>query len=160
MRWRLEAGWVSPEVPLAKLFTLNQSSTVNRNLALFVVHNTFQSFPNTFFVSNRFVNLYWSQEFGPFLYVRKYSAPELALLQNFAWGSLDRPELHYHLDFRTPSRSLLESGIQFDNLIRVNYLNFAHLGAGAAIFYRWGGLNEGKWTKNLIPRFAVKFIFG
>lgn len=160
MRWRLEAGWVSPEVPLAKLFTLNQSSTVNRNLALFVVHNTFQSFPNTFFVSNRFVNLYWSQEFGPFLYVRKYSAPELALLQNFAWGSLDRPGIHYHLDFRTPSRSLLESGIQFDNLIRINYLNFAHLGAGAALFYRWGGLNEGKWTKNLIPRFAVKFLFG
>ena len=160
MRWRLEAGWVSPDVPLAKLFTLNQSSTLRHNFSIFVVHNTFQALPNTFFVADRFVNLYWSQEFGPFLYVRKYSAPEVALLQNFAWGSLSRPDLHYHLPFRTAYRSLLETGLQFDNLVRINYLNVAHFGVGAAVFYRWGGLNEGQWKKNFVPRFAVKFLFG
>ncbi|MBU6342905.1 MAG: hypothetical protein KGS48_15535, partial [Bacteroidetes bacterium] len=144
--------------PLAKLFTLNQSSTVKPNFAIFVVHNTFQSLPGTFFVSDRFANLYWAQEFGPILYTRKYSAPELALLQNFAWGTLKHPELHSGIPFKTPTKPLMESGIQFDNLVRINYLNVAHFGVGAALFYRYGGLDNGKWTKNLFPRFAVKFV--
>jgi hypothetical protein len=55
---------------------------------------------------------------------------------------------------------LLETGLQFDNLVRINYLNVAHFGVGAAVFYRWGGLNEGQWKKNFVPRFAVKFLFG
>lgn len=158
LRLRFEAGQVTPDVPLAKLFTLNQSSTVKPNFAIFVVHNTFQSLPGTFFVSDRFANLYWAQEFGPILYTRKYSAPELALLQNFAWGTLKHPELHSGIPFKTPTKPLMESGIQFDNLVRINYLNVAHFGVGAALFYRYGGLDNGKWTKNLFPRFAVKFV--
>ena len=158
MRWRLEAGMVTAETPVAKLFTLNQTS--NNAWSQFVVRNTFQSLPDTLFLADRFVNVYWSQEVGPVLYQTKRSAPHLTLLQNMAWGDLRRPDLQHALGFRVASRPLLESGLQLDNLLRFNYLNFAYLGVGGAVFYRWGGLDSGAWKQNFVPRLSMKFTFG
>lgn len=160
MNWRLEAGIATADAPLAKLFTLNQSGTNKQNLGIFVVRNTFQALPDTLFLSNRFVNLYWSQELGPVLYQTKHSSPQLTLIQNAAWGTLARPELHHDAPIRAPSKTLLESGLLIDNLIRVNYVNAATLGIGGALFYRWGGLDTGTWGKNIVPRLSLKFTFG
>ncbi|TNE69305.1 MAG: carboxypeptidase-like regulatory domain-containing protein [Bacteroidetes bacterium] len=152
-RWRVEAGWASPDAPLAKLFTLNQTGG---NWNIFVLPNTFQALPDTLFLSNRFVNLYFAQEFGPVLYQHKYSAPALTLLQNAAWGDLQQPELHQDTGFRTASTPLLESGIQLDNLLRINYVNIAYLGVGGAVFYRWGGLQADDWRDNLSFRATLR----
>ena len=152
--WRIEAGLASADAPLAKLFTLNQSGNGGWNL--FLVPNTFQALPDTLFLANRFANLYLSQEIGPVLYKNKYSAPFLTVLQNLAWGDLQRPELHQRLGFRSASTPLLESGIQLDNLLRVNYVNIAYLGLGGAVFYRWGGLSDSDWEKNISLRLTLK----
>ncbi|MCC6462689.1 MAG: carboxypeptidase-like regulatory domain-containing protein [Saprospiraceae bacterium] len=152
--WRIEAGLVSADAPLAKLFTLNQSGTGGWNL--FLLPNTFQALPDTLFLADRFANLYLSQEIGPVLYKNKHSAPFLILLQNVAWGNLRQPQLHQQLGFRTASTPLLESGIQLDNLLRVNYVNIAYLGLGGAVFYRWGGLGDSNWEKNVSFRLTLK----
>lgn len=154
-RWRIEAGLASEDAPLAKLFTLNQTGG---GLTFFVLPNTFQALPDTLFLANRFVNFYFAQEIGPVLYQSKSSAPFLTLLQHAAWGELERPELHRELGFRPASPALLESGIQIDNLLRLNYLNVAHLGLGGAVFYRWGGLKAENWKDNLTFRATVRFV--
>lgn len=153
-RWRIEAGWASEDAPMAKLFTLNQTGG---NFNLFVLPNTFQALPDTLFLADRFVNLYLAQEIGPVLYRSKYSAPFLTLLQNAAWGDLRRPELHQDQGFRTAATPLLESGVQLDNLLRFNYLNFAYIGVGGAAFYRWGGLQANDWQDNLSFRITMRF---
>lgn len=162
-RWRVEAGLTSPNAPLAKLHTLNQTGQAGGRRGwgpnIFVLPNTFQSLPDTAFVADRFVNFYFAQEIGPVLYRVKRSAPFLTLLQNAAWGDLRRPELHHDLGFRTPSKPLLESGIQLDNLVLLNYLNVAKLGLGAAVFYRWGGLHSTAWQKNTTVRATMRFVF-
>jgi hypothetical protein len=160
MNWRLEAGIASAGAPLAKLFSLNQSSADRQSWGIFVVRNTFQSLPDTLFVSNRFLNLYWSQELGPILYQNKYSSPQISLIQNAAWGELQQPRLHHAVPFRAPFKTLLETGVLIDNLVKVNYVNAATLGIGGALFYRWGGLDQGVWNKNLVPRLSLKFNFG
>lgn len=154
-RWRIEAGLASEDAPLAKLFTLNQTGG---GLNIFVLPNTFQALPDTMFVANRFVNFYFAQEIGPVLYQHKQSAPFLTLLQHAAWGEMTRPELHRELGFRAATPALLESGIQLDNLLRLNYLNIAHLGLGGAVFYRWGGLKADKWEDNLSFRATLRFV--
>ncbi len=157
-RWRVEAGLVSADAPLAKLYTLNQAGRRDGwGLNLFVLPNTFQALPDTAFVADRFINLYFAQEIGPVFYRKKYSAPHLTLLQNAAWGDLRRPELHHDLGFRTAFRTLLETGIQLDNLFRFNYINIAHLGIGGAVFYRWGGLQSDNWRENLTFRATMRF---
>lgn len=154
-RWRIEAGLASEDAPVAKLFTLNQTGG---GLTFFVLPNTFQALPDTLFLANRFVNFYFAQEIGPVLYQHKRSAPFLTLLQHAAWGELARPELHRELGFRPASPALLESGIQLDNLLRLNYLDLAHIGIGGAVFYRWGGLKAENWKDNLTFRATLRFV--
>lgn len=158
LSWRLEAGMVSSAAPVAKLFSLNQAPQGNGS-GLFAARNTFQALPDTLFLADRFVNFYFSQEIGPVLYRSKYSAPFLTLLQNAAWGDLRRPELHRNIGFRTASQTLLESGIQLDHLLVLNYVNAGHLGLGGAAFYRWGGLQAPKWQDNISLRLSMRFMF-
>ncbi|MCB0532552.1 MAG: carboxypeptidase-like regulatory domain-containing protein [Lewinellaceae bacterium] len=154
-RWRLEAGIASKDAPLAKLFTLNQSGG---GLSLFVIPNTFQALPDTLFLANRFANFYFAQEIGPVLYQHKRSSPFLTLLQHAAWGDLARSDLHHDVGFRAATPALLESGIQLDNLLRLNYVNLAHIGLGGAVFYRWGGLGSEKWQDNFSFRMSLRFV--
>jgi hypothetical protein len=156
LNWRMEAGLATGDAPLSKLFTLNQSSSNNGGLTLFIAPNTFQSLPDTLFLADRFVNLFVSQEIGPVLYQHPYSAPILILLHNLSWGSIRNAGIHREIGFLTPSPLIAEGGVQLDNLLRVKYLDIAYLGLGGAIFYRWSGPDKGSW----VPRISMRFNFG
>jgi hypothetical protein len=156
LNWRLEGGMVSANTPLAKLFTLNQSATDQGGFTLFVAPNTFQSLPDTLFVSDRFVNLYFSQEIGPVLYQHTYSAPILTVLHNVAWGDMRQPGRQRDLGFLTASNPIAEAGVQLDNLLRFSYLDLAYMGIGGALFYRYSGPQAGVW----VPRVSLRFNFG
>lgn len=160
LRWRAEAGLMRGEAPISKMFTLNQSGNSGNNWLIWVVPNTFQALPDTVYLSDRFVNVYLSQNLGPVWYQRKASAPELIFHQNIALGDLRDPGLHQRIGFATPKRALLETGLQIDNIYRFNYLNIGYFGLGLAGFYRWGGLDTGKWQKNIVPRLSLRLRFG
>lgn len=151
--WRIEAGLVSPDAPYAKLFSLNQTGG---GFGAFAVRNTFQSLPDTLFLADRFVNLYYAQELGHIGYRTKYSAPYLTLIQNMSWSHLAQPEHHALLGFTSLTQPLYESGIRLDDLLRINYVNFAHIGIGTAFFYRWGALQSTDWRKNSTWRLALR----
>jgi hypothetical protein len=156
LRWRLEAGMVSANTPLAKLFTLNQSAGKKSGLTVFVTPNTFQSLPDTFFVADRFVNLYIAQEIGPVLYKHAYSAPVLTLQHNIAWGDIRQPGSQRDIGFLSATTPVAEAGMQLDNLLRINYVNLAYLGLGGALFYQYNGPAAGAW----VPRVSLRFNFG
>jgi len=154
--WRLEAGQVDPTVPLAKLFTLNQSPDQGI-FNFFTLKNTFQALPDTLFAADQFANLYFSQELGPVLHKSKYSSPFLTVHQNLAWGRLRKPELQLETGLQSAEKVLYETGLQLDNLIRFNYLNVATIGLGSAVFYQWGPLQRPKWQDNVSLRLSLKF---
>lgn len=156
MRWRLEGGIADPDVPLAKLFTLNQGGG---SFSFFAVNETFQSLPDTLFLHNRHLNFFLSQEIGPVFYQRKRSAPFLTIMQNAGWGDLAQPGLHRELGFLSMEKPYTETGVRLDNLLRFNYVNIGWLGIGAAVFYRWGYLKDVHELKNFTPRVNVKFGF-
>jgi len=151
--WRLEAGQVSAGVPLAKLFMLNQGGGSFGALA---INGVFQALPDTLFVSDRFVNLYLSQEVGHIFYRTKYSAPFLTVLHNTAWGNLKQIERHQGVGFAVANRPYLESGIRLDHVLQFNYVNICRIGLGGAFFYRWGNLRSPDWQKNVALRFVVR----
>ncbi len=155
-RWRLEGGWVSGNAPLAKLFTLNQSAG---GYTLFAINQTFQSLPDTLFLHNRFANLFFQQEFGPILYQKRYSAPFLTLIHNMSVGNLAHRERHLNIGFLTMQRPYIESGIQLDNILRINYVRLGWVGVGGAVFYRWGAYSDGGWRQNVAPRLSLRFTF-
>lgn len=156
LSWRVEGGWVNAKVPYSKLFSLAQSSGGGIT-GIFYVGETFQTFgADTIWLSNRFVNTYFTLNVGNILYRTKWSRPELSVIQNMAYGTLQSPELQQYIKFRSPDEPIFESGLRMDNVIRMNYFNIAHIGFGGAVFLRWGKYAEQEWTKNFSWRLAIK----
>jgi hypothetical protein len=154
MAWRVEGGIVKGNVPFAKLFTLNQSG--NGGLFFIYVPNTFQTLNDTTaWLTDKFLNVYFSQSLGNILYLTKWYAPQLTLVQNVAFGQLSNPEAHRDIVFLTPSKPLIESGLVLDNLLKINYVNFGNIGLGTAIFYRWG-TDIVSW-RSYNPKISLRF---
>jgi hypothetical protein len=152
--WRIEGGKVSGEaVPFSKLFTLNQSGG---GFALIAINNTFQTLNDTLWLSDRFLNVYFKQEIGHILYRKKWSQPQLSLVQNTSIQQLAHPERHIGIPFLTARKPLLESGAILDNLLRINYLNFAYFGLGFGTYYRWGFQSSSNWRDNVSFRLSGK----
>jgi Family of unknown function (DUF5686)/CarboxypepD_reg-like domain len=152
MIWCIEGGKVTGDaLPFSKLFTLNQSGG---GFALLALNNTFQTLTDTLWLSDKFLNIYFKQEIGHILYRFKWSQPQLSIVQNTAFQQLSHPERHVGIPFLTAKKPLLESGIVLDNLLRINYLNFAYFGIGFGTYYRWGYQASSNWRDNMSIRFS------
>ena len=90
------------------------------------------------FLSDRFVNFYFRQDFGSLLLKTKKFHPEISLVHNIAFGSLASPELHQGIEFKTLEKGFFEGGIVVDNILRFNYMNMGYLGLGVGVYYRYG----------------------
>jgi Family of unknown function (DUF5686) len=155
--WRIEGGKVSGNVPFSKLFTLNQSG--ESSLTSIALPNNFQTLKDSVWLSDRYLNVYFSQSFGNILYRSKWSSPHLSIVQNVAFGQLSNPEAHQNITFQTPTKPIFESGLILDNLLTLNYLNFANFGIGGGIYYRWGTeLDKNNWQQILNPRLSFKLF--
>lgn len=155
--WRVEGGKVIGNVPFSKLFTLNQSG--DGGAAFIALPNTFQTLKDSVWLSDKFLNVYFQQSFGNILYRSKWSSPQLSIVQNVATGQLSNPEAHQGITFQTPTKPILESGLILDNLLILNYVNFANFGIGGAFYYRWGNeLTKDNWRQVLNPRLSFRFI--
>ena len=51
----------------------------------------------------------------------------------------------------------METGLQVDNIIKMNYLNVGYLGFGAGVFYRYGDYAYDKTDDNIAFKFTVSF---
>lgn len=156
MTWRVEAGFVHGNVPFPKLFSVSQPGGGGLSSA-FAVANTIQTV-DTLVVSDRFINLFFTQQIGNVLYRNRWSAPYLSLLQNAAWGGIRHPE-YQQIGFRVLDKPIFESGIRLDDLLRLNILHFGYLGGGVAAFYGWGPYAYPDWRKNVAVRAAVRWSF-
>ncbi len=153
--WRVEAGGTTGNAPFAKLFMLNQGSGI---ASYFVVENTFQTLTDTtVWLSDRFVNVFYKQEVGNVLYRHKRSAPFLSLIQNVSIGKLSNAAAHASIDFKTPSKPIIETGFRLDNLLIINIMHFANLGLGAAGFYNWNAQDgTGNWYERIHWRIGTR----
>ncbi|MEN9612377.1 MAG: hypothetical protein RLZZ628_3191 [Bacteroidota bacterium] len=153
--WRVEAGGTIGKAPFSKLFLLNQGVGIASH---FVIDNTFQTLTDkTVWLSDRFANLFYKQEVGNVLYRSKRSAPFLSLIQNVAYGNLSDATAHTNLDFKTPSKWIVETGFRLDNLLIINIMNFSNLGLGAAGFYNWQLQDASKsWYERIYWRIGTR----
>lgn len=151
---RLNGGWSTGTIPYHNLY---HGAGSNVNEIPVVIKYYFQSMGPYEFLSDKYLQLFFTHDFGRLLFNPKSKVfkPEFSITQNFGWGELDNKDRHQQLDFKTMEQGYLESGITVNNLIRINYLNFAYFGFGAGVFYRYGPYAHQKQIDNL----ALKFIF-
>jgi len=149
---RIDAGLIDTPLPYGLLFT--GEGSYDKKLHL-IMKNNFQTATPYEFLSDRYINFYFSHNFGALLFRTKKFAPHISLIQNMGWGRLAHPEYHQIQGFKTKDKGLYESGLLIDNIFKMNYLNIAYLGIGAGIFYRYGPYAY----KNVTDNIAIKFSF-
>jgi len=149
---RVEAGYVNKDVPLFLLFSAegNKGSS-----GIFAFRNTFQTMHRHEFLSDEYLNMYYSHNFGSVLFRTKKFSPQISIIQNAGFGNLHHPEYHNLIDYKTKTKGFFESGIGMGNLIKINVQNVVYLGFGAEVYYRWGAYSYSK----LIDNSALKITF-
>ncbi len=164
IRWRslgttslfLVGGWIDGDVPYPILYN-GRGST---RQMLLQIDDYFQTMELYEFLSDRFVNLFLTHNFGRLLYnsSSRVFKPELVLAHSMGWGSLDQPEQHQMISFKTMDQGYYESGFMIDNLLRVNY-NVAYLGFGLGTYFRYGSYaNDNLWDNTFFRiRSTVSF---
>jgi len=151
---RIEGGYIDSPLPYGLLFTGEGSYIQNWSI---LVKNSFQTVTPYEFLSDRYVALHYSHNFGSLLlHIGKFK-PSITISQNIGFGKLSHPEYHQDITFKTKEKGLYESGLQLDNLIKFRYLNVSYMGFGAGMYYRYGPYAYSNFSDNLAFTFSVTY---
>lgn len=154
--YRVEAGWVDRVLPLQKLFN---SSGFGRDFQFLTIGNSFQTMNQYEFISDRFVHFFFRHNFGTILFRTKKFRPEVSIQHNIAFGQLRNRAIHSGVDFKTMERGYFEAGLVLDNLLLINYFNFAYIGLGGGVYYRYGPYALPKTSENFAFRMSLSFTY-
>jgi hypothetical protein len=144
----LAAGLIDKSLPYGLLFTGEGCS--NSNIQ-WLATNYFQTMSPYEFLSDRYVNLFLSHNFGSLLFKTKRFKPQFIIVQNTGWGMLQNANVQ-GIDFKQKNKIYLESGLVINNIIKFNCLNMFYIGVGVGGFYRYGYYANADFNHN----FALK----
>lgn len=151
---RVDAGWAVGTLPYGLLFTGEGSYTQPFSIE---IKNYFQTVDLYEFLSDQYVSVFFSHNFGSLLFHAGKFKPHMTIVQNIGWGRLAHPEYHRFVSFKTKEKGLYETGIQVDNLLKINYLNVAYLGLGLGAYCRYGPYASDSFSRNMAYKFSMTF---
>lgn len=102
------------------------------------------------FLSDKYASAFWRHKFKPFPISKKFT-PQLELVTNIGYGTLDNAEKHENIEFKTLENGYYESGFRLDKLLTMGFSTF-----GIGTFYRYGPNSFTAFKDNI----AVKFVLG
>ena len=154
IRLMARGGWVEGDLPLTNLFF----GAGGYDSSLFVyVPQYFQTVRPYEFLSDRYVNFFYTQEFPAIPMPVKFIKPKISLIHAMGLGTLKKPEQHQGIPFKTMEQGLFESGVIVDQILRLNYVNIAYIGLGAGVFYRYGPYKLPDQRDNLAFKISINF---
>jgi hypothetical protein len=133
--FRLEGGFIDKALPYGLLFT---GTGCNDEKFRFYVDNKFQTMKPYEFTSDRFVNLFFSHNFGQLLFSSKVFKPRFVVIHNTGWGVLKYKDVQNSLNLNDCKNIYIESGLMVKDLIKLNIKNLFYVGIGVGGFYRYG----------------------
>jgi len=108
------------------------------------------------FLSDRYVYLFYTHNFGKLLWRSKKFSPEFAVATNGGFGWLNHPEYHSNkATFNMMDKGYFESGLLINNLF--NMMRLYTLGVG--VYYRYGAYSLPDVGDNFAYKFTLMFPF-
>ncbi len=154
--YRIDAGYISESIPYGQLFTGEGSN--DRNFP-YVFQNYFQTLDPYEFLSDKYVHLFTSHNFGTLFNNKGRFTPEVILHNNIGIGNLSQADNHQQVPFLVKDKLYLETGLELRNLLKLNYLNVGYFGFGVGVFYRYGAHSLPDSNDNFAFKFASSFTF-
>ena len=155
-KYQLDAGLVNNPMPYGLLFTGEGSYDKKYP---YMIPNYFQTMLPYEFLSDQYVNLFLSHDFGGLLFKTGKFQPGITVHNNFGWGNLsDKNKTSTLLiDYKVKNKVFIETGLQVDKILKMNYLDIGYLGIGAGIYYRYGAYENTNTKDNLVYKFSLTF---
>lgn len=150
-KFRLASGFIDRNLPYGLLFTGEGSKSSNFS---FIINNSFQTMMPYEFLSDKYVHLFYSHNFGNLLLNTKIFKPQFILVQNTGWGTLKNPSEH-GIDFKTMEKIYLESGLIINNILKIKYMNVLYINLGAGGFLRHGNYKLSDFNDNLALKLSL-----
>jgi hypothetical protein len=147
---RFAGGYIDQPLPYSLLFTGEGSKSTYPLL----INNTFQTMKPYEFLSDRYVNIFFSHNFGTLLLERPRFKPRFIVAHNTGWGTL-RNGADHGIDFKVKDKIYLESGLLINNIIRFKIFNLYYIGFGGGAFYRYGYYGYDKVWDNLALKASI-----
>ena len=147
-RFTIDGGLVNGIVPYTKLYNGRGSYkpfTIETD-------NSFGTMRLNEFISDRFLSIFFKQDFGKLLLKIGRFQPDIIFVTNFGIGSLSNPEYHKNIQFKTLEKGYYESGILINNM-----LNQLFIGYGLGVYYRYGPYSLDKTIDNFAFKFTINF---
>lgn len=151
---RIDAGYINQPLPYGLLFTGEGSFVAQRP---FIAKDYLQTVEPYEFLSDRFINLHFTHNFGSLLFKTKHFKPHVILHHKSSWGSLRNDSQHQHVTYKTKEKGLYEVGLQLNNLLKINYMNLGYIGLGIGAFYRYGPYTKSNQMDNLALKVAISY---
>ncbi len=125
-------------------------------------YHTFTIFaPNSFgtmrvneFLSDRYVSLFLTHNFGNFGLEYKWFHPEFLVITNLSIGDLKDKEPHHNITYRTLNLGYYESGFIIRKLLDINFIDI-----GAGVLYRYGPYGFDEVSANFAYKFSIFYGF-
>jgi hypothetical protein len=151
----ITGGYVQGNVPYTLLYdskgTYEKLTFQDFPLA---VDNSFETMRINEFLSNRYVNLFYSHNFQSFLFRHKHFRPELKVVSHAGWGMLDNPGTQFGITYKTMDKGYYESGLELNNLLKSG---FVHIGVGG--YYRYGPYAFSLPIDNFVVKLTITISF-
>lgn len=122
----------------------------------FYENNYFQTMLPYEFTHSESLVMHLKHTFLKPLYYTKLSEPRISLLQSAGWG---RNEFDLTNQFKVFDKGYFESGLHIENIIKINYINFAYIGLGAGVFVKYGDYASSAFSDNLVYKINLSVIF-
>lgn len=146
------AGLVRGDVPYSLLYNGKGSY---RNFAA-IAHNSFETMNYNEFLSDRYIAIFYSHNFGN-IYIRKFKKqPSIEMLHHVGFGALRNPEEHLEFPFKTMEKGYFESGLFMNNIVVLKAPGL-QTGLGAGAFFRYGPYHFPGFSDNILFKLAVDF---
>ena len=144
----LAGGWTDRDLPYPLLYAGIGS------YAAFTIEteHSFATMRLNEFVSDRFANLYFQQDFGKLLFSSRRFQPGIVLATSGGFGKLSYNPSHVNLDQKSYEKGYYESGVLFNNLLRQWFIGY-----GLGVFYRYGPYSLPKTIDNFAFKFTIRF---
>jgi hypothetical protein len=146
-----KGGFIDRGIPATDLYNGNGSY---RFFTLFAP-NSFATMRMNEFMSDRYIALYFTHNFGKLLKRWENFQPEFLISTNATFGWLEHDENHMNINYKTLEKGFCESGFIINNLLN---LRIYSIGFGA--FYRWGYYSYPMFKDNIALKVSVTFPLG
>jgi hypothetical protein len=153
---QLAAGHIIGELPYTLLYNGRGSNTIISGTGVLglSVANTFETMGVNEFVSSSYGAIYFSHNFGKLLYQKGKFKPELIVVNNMMWGTLNNKDSHYNIAIKTPENGYYESGLIINNIVKSGFS-----GIGFGTFYKYGPYSNPETKNNFAYKLSLTLSF-